>query len=39
MNCNSNNLCGFSGNNWWWILILLLLCSGSFGFGNQNDCC
>lgn len=34
MNCNSNGLCGFSGNNWWWIIILILI----FCYGNGNAC-
>ena len=25
MNCNSNGLCGFGGNNIWWIILLILL--------------
>ena len=44
MNCNSNGICGFAGNNWWWIIILVLIfcCnSGGYGCGNgcDNNCC
>ncbi len=43
MNCNSNGLCGFSGNNWWWIIILILIVcysGGSFGScGCDRGCC
>ena len=40
MNCNSNGLCGFGGNNWWWIFILILIfCNGNGGYnGCDNNC-
>ncbi len=35
MNCNSNGLCGFGGNNIWWIIILILLfCNNGSSYGN-----
>ena len=44
MNCNSNGICGFGGNNWWWIISLVLIfCCGCGSFGNSCDnncgCC
>lgn len=40
MNCNSNGICGFGGNNWWIIIILILLVcgNGSWGCSGNNNC-
>ena len=39
MNCNSNGLGSFGGNNWGWIIILILIiCWGNNGCCYDNNC-